>query len=107
MSDLGFAAQLAEDLSLEDLQLVLGCSATTCSASAPRWHRPPGTGDDAAFRRAAHALAGAAGAVGAVALEQACRQGMAGTGGLDGLLCGIRAVSDFGAVLGRGYLRHA
>nr|WP_283949693.1 Hpt domain-containing protein [Limobrevibacterium gyesilva] len=33
-------------------------------------------GDGASFRRAAHSLAGAAGAVGAQALEQACRLAM-------------------------------
>ena len=36
------------------------------------------TGDVASWRRVAHSLAGAAGAVGAVALEDACREAMTG-----------------------------
>ena len=77
MSDLGFAAQLAEDLSPEDLRLVLSVFRTdverlTC-AMAEAIH----CANVVAFRRAAHGLAGAAGAVGAVRLEQACRQAMA------------------------------
>ncbi|MBU6499221.1 MAG: Hpt domain-containing protein [Rhodospirillales bacterium] len=69
-------AQLAEDLAPEDFRRVLAvfrddvarlCQVLLVAARA---------GDPTTFRRAAHSLAGAAGAVGAEALEQACRVAM-------------------------------
>lgn len=77
MSDLGFAAQLAEDLSPEDLRLVLGVFRTDVQRLTGAMVAAIRAADVVAFRRAAHGLAGAAGAVGAVRLEQACRQAMA------------------------------
>ena len=77
MSDLGFAAQLAEDLSPEDLRLVLGVFRTDVQRLTGAMAAAMRGADVVALRRAAHGLAGAAGAVGAVRLEQACRQAMA------------------------------
>lgn len=75
MSDRGFAAQLAEDLGPEDVQVVL----RVFEADVVRLSAALAAAADAgAFRRAAHGLAGAAGAVGAAALEAACRAAMAG-----------------------------
>ena len=77
MSDLGFAAQLAEDLTPADLRLVLGVFRTDVERLTGALSMAIAAADIVAFRRAAHGLAGAAGAVGAVRLEQACRQAMA------------------------------
>ncbi len=77
MSDLGFAAQLAEDLTPADLRLVLGVFRTDVQRLTGALSTAIAAADIVAFRRAAHGLAGAAGAVGAVRLEQACRQAMA------------------------------
>jgi len=68
--------QLAEDISPQDLRIVVQTfesdlhrlgGALTASAAA---------GDLVAFRRSAHAIAGAAGAVGATAIEHAARRAM-------------------------------
>lgn len=77
MSDLGFAEQLAEDLSLDDLRLVLGVFRADVVRLTDGLGEAMRAADAVAFRRAAHGLAGAAGAVGAVRLEQACRRAMA------------------------------
>ena len=77
MSGLGFAAQLAEDLTPDDLRLVLGVFRTDVQRLTGALATAIAAADIVAFRRAAHGLAGAAGAVGAVRLEQACRQAMA------------------------------
>jgi len=69
-------AQLAEDLSPDDVRQVLGVferdvrrlTAALVAASAAH--------DATTFRRVAHGLAGAAGAVGAKSLESACRAHM-------------------------------
>ncbi|MCC6718040.1 MAG: Hpt domain-containing protein [Acetobacteraceae bacterium] len=81
MGDLGFAAQLAEDLSAEDLRLVLTVFRTDVQRLSGALGEAARAADPAGFRRAAHGLAGAAGAVGAGLLEQACRRVMA-QGGL-------------------------
>ncbi|HOU89974.1 MAG TPA: Hpt domain-containing protein [Polyangiaceae bacterium] len=78
MSEPGFAAQLAEDLSPDDLLLVLGVFRTDVERLTGSLDVAAAALDEAAFRRAAHGLAGAAGAVGAFGLEQACRQAMSG-----------------------------
>jgi HPt (histidine-containing phosphotransfer) domain-containing protein len=77
MSDLGFAAQLAEDLSVDDLRMVLSVFRTDVQRLTGTLADAARGGDDAGFRRAAHGLAGAAGAVGAAGLERACRRAMA------------------------------
>ena len=91
MPDPSFAAQLAEDLSEDDLRhvlLVFGRDVTRLTGVL----RDAVTAQDAiGFRRAAHGLAGAAGAVGAMKLERQCRLAMA-TPSLDAQ--GLDFVSD-------------
>ena len=77
MTKLGFAAQLADDLSPDDLRLVLTVFQTDVTRLTGALADAARLDDDTAFRRAAHGLAGAAGAVGAAGLEQASRQAMA------------------------------
>lgn len=72
----GFAAQLAQDLDPDDLRLVLGVFSQDAERLTLVLHDTAAAADVAGFRRACHALAGAAGAVGAAALEQACRTAM-------------------------------
>jgi len=69
-------AQLAEDLSPEDVRRVLGVFEGDVRRLVGNLDAAAVTGDVAAFRRVAHGLAGAAGAVGAKSLEQACRAAM-------------------------------
>lgn len=94
MSESGFAAQLAEDLSADDLRMVLRVFGedvrrlTAVLAEAAR------AGDVTAFRRAAHGLAGAAGAVGAQRLEAACRAAMVPEPALEAAMA---AIAGFGA----------
>lgn len=77
MPDPSFAAQLAVDLSEDDLRhvlLVFGRDVARLTGVL----RDAVTAQDAiGFRRAAHGLAGAAGAVGAMKLERQCRLAMA------------------------------
>lgn len=94
MGEFGFAAQLAEDLSEEDLRLVLSVFRTDVQRLTDTMAGAASTGDGGAFRRAAHGLAGAAGAVGAAGLEAACRAAMAGDGPLAALLAEIRTLAD-------------
>lgn len=68
--------QLAEDLSPEDLRVVLGVFATDVKRLTASLNEAAGADDLVNFKRVAHGLAGAAGAVGAKALEQACRAAM-------------------------------
>jgi HPt (histidine-containing phosphotransfer) domain-containing protein len=91
MGDNGFAAQLAEDLSEEDLRLVLSVFRTDVQRLTETMAGAATAEDGTAFRRAAHGLAGAAGAVGAGRLEAACRAAMAEAGPLGALLAEIRA----------------
>ena len=94
MGERGFAAQLAEDLSEEDLRLVLSVFRTDVQRLTAALAAAATAGDGIAFRRAAHGLAGAAGAVGAAGLEAACRAAMAGTGPLAEVLGEIRRLSE-------------
>ncbi len=94
MSDLGFAAQLAEDLSEEDLRLVLSVFRTDVQRLTGTMAGAATAADGTAFRRAAHGLAGAAGAVGAARLEAACRQAMAGGEALEGALAEIQVLAE-------------
>ncbi len=93
MSDLGFAAQLADDLSPEDLRMVLSVFGADVERLTAALSGAAQAGDAAAFQRAAHGLAGAAGAVGAVALERACRAAMAGEGAIPAAMTEIAAIS--------------
>ena len=65
--------QLAEDIPLEDLRLVLKTFEDDMQRLSQAMSAAAATSDFASFRRAAHSLAGAAGAVGAVALEDRAR----------------------------------
>ena len=78
MTPTGFAAQLAQDLDPEDLRLVLGVFRQDVDRLLGVLDATVAAGDVGGFRRTCHALAGAAGAVGATALEAACRTAMAG-----------------------------
>ena len=69
-------AQLADDLSVEDLRTVLAVFATDVKRLAAKLKAAAAAADLVEFKRVAHGLAGAAGAVGAKALEQACRAAM-------------------------------
>jgi len=66
-------AQLAEDLAPEDVKRVLDVFEADVRRLVGTLDAAAVAGDVAGFRRVAHGLAGAAGAVGARALEQACR----------------------------------
>ncbi len=69
-------AQLAEDLSPEDVRRVLSVFEGDVRRLVADMVAAGHTGDVALFRRVAHGLAGAAGAVGAKSLESACRAQM-------------------------------
>jgi HPt (histidine-containing phosphotransfer) domain-containing protein len=72
----GFAMQLVEDLSPGDVRLVLGVFAADLRRLADSLAINIQADNAQGFHRAAHALAGAAGAVGAMELENSCRRGM-------------------------------
>ncbi len=69
----GFAEQLQADLSPRDVRHVLAVFAADLGRLMDVLGETARAGEAASFGRAAHALAGAAGAVGAAALELACR----------------------------------
>ncbi len=69
----GFAEQLQEDLPPHDVRHVLAVFAGDLARLMDVLGEAARAGDAASFGRAAHALAGAAGVVGAAALERACR----------------------------------
>ena len=79
MSDGDFAAQLAQDLDAADLRLVVEVFVEDVGRLLGVLDGAVARGDAAAARRTCHSLAGAAGAVGAVALERACRDAMGRT----------------------------
>jgi len=93
MSNLGFATQLAEDLSRDDLRLVLSVFRADVERLTAALTGAARAEDGLAFQRAAHGLAGAAGAVGAGALEQACRAAMEGGGAIPGAMAEIGAIA--------------
>jgi HPt (histidine-containing phosphotransfer) domain-containing protein len=72
----GFASQLAEDLPPEDVRLVLDVFHADVTRLSQVMRVAAAAGDVVNFRRVAHSLAGASGAVGATALEEACRLAM-------------------------------
>ncbi len=80
MSVAPIASQLVLDLPREDVLHVLSVFDEECKRLSGLMHDMAQTGDATAFRRTAHALAGAAGAVGATVLEQAARAAMAPEG---------------------------
>jgi HPt (histidine-containing phosphotransfer) domain-containing protein len=68
-----FAANLAEDLSLEDIHQVLAVFGQDLERLTEILAVASGGGDIPTFRRAAHGLGGAAAAVGAAGLSRSCR----------------------------------
>jgi HPt (histidine-containing phosphotransfer) domain-containing protein len=72
----GFAAQLAQDLDPGDVRIVLEVFRQDVARLTSLVDRAAAAGDVATLRRTCHAMAGAAGAVGAEALEGACRRAM-------------------------------
>ena len=80
MPEPSFAAQLAEDLSQDDLRHVLVVFGDDVTRLTGVLRDTATAGDAIGFRRAAHGLAGAAGAVGATPLERQCRLAMASPG---------------------------
>jgi HPt (histidine-containing phosphotransfer) domain-containing protein len=72
-------AQLAEDLSPEDVRRVLSVFESDVRRLVGDLGAAAAAGDAEMFRRVAHGLAGAAGAVGAKALEEASRAQMGRT----------------------------
>ena len=76
MSDDADFGQLAEDLSPEDLRIVLGVFATDVKRLTGNLSAAAAVNDLVAYKRAAHGLAGAAGAVGTKSLEHGCRVAM-------------------------------
>lgn len=79
MSSSGFAAQLTADLGPEDVRVVLGVFETDVARLAGELAAAAARGDVSAFRHTCHAVAGAAGVVGADQLEAACRAEMVRT----------------------------
>jgi HPt (histidine-containing phosphotransfer) domain-containing protein len=71
-----FGARLAEDLDPPDIRLILEVFRADVGRLDGVLRDSARTADAAQFRRAAHSLAGAASAVGAGQLEQACRRAM-------------------------------
>ncbi len=72
----GLAAQLMEDLPPSDVRHVLDVFAADLVRLYDTLCRHAAAEDAESFRRTAHALAGAAGAVGAGELDAACRAAM-------------------------------
>ena len=83
-----FASQLRQDLAPADVTHVLAVFAADAMRLSAAWRQALDGDDLTAFRRLAHELAGAAGAVGAASLEQAARSALLG---ID--LAAARAVS--------------
>lgn len=71
------AADLLADLPEADVRSILVLFGQDLDRLLPEVARAAAAGAAEPFRRACHAIAGAAGAIGATALEAACRQGMA------------------------------
>ena len=76
MTGNGIAAQLAKDLDPEDLRMVLEVFRQDVNRLVVGLDTAVSAGDVEMFHRTCHALAGAAGAVGAERLEQASRVAM-------------------------------
>ncbi len=73
----GLAADLLADLPEPDVRSILVLFGTDLDRLLPEVARAADAAEAEPFRRACHAIAGAAGAVGAAALEAASRHGMA------------------------------
>jgi HPt (histidine-containing phosphotransfer) domain-containing protein len=93
MTDPAFAAQLLEDIGPAGMRAVAAAFQDDLARLVAVMDQARAAGDIAGFRRAAHGLAGAAGTIGATALERACRAAMAATtpAALPGLMAEINA----------------
>lgn len=80
MIDRDFIDQLAEDIGPEGVRAVSDVFAKDLARLVLLLEQSAAAADAAAFHRAAHGLAGAAGAIGAAELERACRTAMARSG---------------------------
>lgn len=76
MADETDFSHLEEDLSPEDMRVVLGVFAADAKRLLLALDAAAVDADATTFKRVAHGLAGAAGAVGAKALERTCRVAM-------------------------------
>lgn len=76
MTNSAFVAQLVEDLGVDSVRAVLEVFEKDVRRLTQVLRVAASADDPASFRRAAHGLAGAAGAVGATSLEQAARVNM-------------------------------
>jgi hypothetical protein len=96
MSQRAFISGLAEDIGADTVRVVAGLFEADCARLLARMADAAVAHDPAEFRRAAHGLAGAAGAVGAATLERTCRDALAhinlhGVADLTSLHAGIAA----------------
>jgi HPt (histidine-containing phosphotransfer) domain-containing protein len=80
MLDRSVAGQLAADLGLEDLRAIVEIFAGDVEMLTAALDQAAASGNLDGFHRTAHRMAGAAGAVGAAALEAAARAAMTCTG---------------------------
>lgn len=91
-------ARLAEDFSPDDVRRVLDVFEADVRRLVANLNAAAAAGDVGGFQRVAHGLAGAAGAVGAKSLEQACRVAMGradlGAGNLAAAVAGINRLAD-------------
>ncbi len=78
MINAGLLAQLADDVTTDDLRTILGAFHTDMDRLCGQLRDAAAAGDSDRFRRAAHAIAGAAGVVAATALEDCARVAMDG-----------------------------
>jgi HPt (histidine-containing phosphotransfer) domain-containing protein len=76
MQERDFISQLIQDLGVREVALILSVFDEDIELLTARIVACAVAGDAQGFRRANHSLAGAAGAVGAATLEQACRAAM-------------------------------
>lgn len=90
MTDNCFATQLIEDIGIDGMRMLVGVFSGDLDRLLAALNAAAIRGDAMAFHRAAHGLAGAAGAIGADTLERACRTAMERVeeahGALDSLL---------------------
>lgn len=74
--DPALLAQLAEDVLADDLRLIINTFIADMARLCPILGEAAAAGDGELFRRTAHGIAGAAGAVAAIELEASARRAM-------------------------------
>jgi HPt (histidine-containing phosphotransfer) domain-containing protein len=102
----GFAAQLREDLPEADLRYVLQIFADDLARLTNQIADAAQQGEGTQLRRTAHALAGAAAAVGAQKLEAACRDAQADTSAGKERLCAHAEAIAVAAAATRDTMEH-